>query len=519
MSSSSVRAILISLLAASALAAQETPPTVTVPADTVEGTAQRQEQVDMAAPPPAPNADPLTLQEAIALAMKKNFDLQIEGYTVEVAREALNIAKADFLPTLSGRTDRTLIRGTRLIETDEGNTIAIPSDSNSTSYTTQVEQPIPQTGGSIAVSGTVSRTSTAEPPFRSNVGASISQPLLGGAGGVIARAPIERSRLGLGIAFVNYRSRVLNVIRDTENAYYDLVAARETLRIRQLSLELAQRLLEENQARRATGLATDLDVAAAEVGLANARRALIQAEQTVRNSEDRLLSLINASDLDARPGPVAFGEYSGGAPSFAYSYKAARDNYPDTLSAEERIKQLEIDVAVARRNRLPTLNLNASIGYNTNDTSYADAIRNLPDDPSDRRQVSLVYNIPWGLRAERARYRSAVATLNQQKLRLEQLELQLLVNVRTAVRAVETNLASVKIAEQATQLAARQYDLQKARFDAGLATSRLVLEAQEDLENARFNELNAKAELWSAIAELRRLEGSSIEQFGVQLPQ
>jgi outer membrane protein TolC len=216
---------------------------------------------------------------------------------------------------------------------------------------------------------------------------------------------------------------------------------------------------------------------------------------------------------------VAFADYRDSAPDFARSYKAARDNYPDTLSAEETIKQLEIDVATAKRNRLPSLTLNASLGYNTTDTSYNEVITSLASDHGDSRSVSLVYSMPWGMRADRARYRSTLSGLNAQKARLEQLEVQLLVSVRSAVRAVETNVASVQIAAQATQLAAKQYDLQKARFDAGLSTSRLVLQAQDDLETARVNELSAKATLWSALAELHRLEGSSIQRFGVQLPQ
>jgi len=94
-------------------------------------------------------------------------------------------------------------------------------------------------------------------------------------------------------------------------------------------------------------------------------------------------------------------------------------------------------------------------------------------------------------------------------VRLEQLEQALVVNVRTAIRAVETNLVAVEIASKATELSARQYDLQKARFDAGLATARLVPQAQEDLETARFNELPAKAALRQAIAEINRPEGPS----------
>jgi outer membrane protein TolC len=84
---------------------------------------------------------------------------------------------------------------------------------------------------------------------------------------------------------------------------------------------------------------------------------------------------------------------------------------------------------------------------------------------------------------------------------------------------VETQLAAVEIAAKGTELAARQYDQQKARYDAGLSTSRLVLLAQDDLENARFSELSARVSLRRAVAELTRLEGTSLERFRVQLPQ
>jgi outer membrane protein TolC len=522
MSRLSARPLLaLALLSAAALRAEDA---VTTPAPAVtppngEATAQQQTQVQQTTPPPAPTAAPLPLEECIALAMKKNFDLQIQGYTVEQARESLTIAKSDFLPTITGSSQRVLNRSTYVVPQQDGTSLVLQRDTNSTNFRAGVSERIPETNGTVSVNGTLARSSIQNPPYSSGVTASISQPLLNGAGSTVARANVERSKLGLSIAYVNYRSRVLGVIRDTENAYYNLVAARETLRIRQLSLELAQRLFEENQARRATGVATDLDVATAEVGVANARRAVLQADQSVRNAEDSLLSLINVPNFDVRPGAVAFHDYHEASPDFAHSYKAARDNYPDTLSAEETIKQMEIDVATAKRNRLPSLSLNASIGYNTTDTSYSDVISSLANDHGDSRSVSLVYSMPWGMRADRARYRSSVAGLNAQRARLEQLEVQLLVSVRSAVRAVETNLASVEIAGQATQLAAKQYDLQKARFDAGLSTSRLVLQAQDDLETARVNELSAKATLWSALAELHRLEGSSIQRFGVQLPQ
>ncbi len=478
------------------------------------------------AQPLAPDA-PFTLEQAIGLALKKNFDLQVQSYTVENAKDTIAIQEAAFDPTVTASVRRSLSQQASTTSTLDGTASTGPRSDNTTMSVGATLPRIPATNGSLSVTTNVSRAATnsrnalVNPSFGHGVSANLNQPLLNGAGRHMATAALTRAKLGLNIATINYKSRVLSVISDTENAYYNLVAARETLRIRQLTFASSQKLFEENQARRTTGVATDLDVLSAEVGVANARRSIILAEQSVRDAEDRLLNLINVPTFDVRVGPVAFAEYRGAAPTFANSYKLAREYYPETLSTEEAIKQLQIDLETARRNQLPDLDLTASLGYNARTTSagYEQAIANLPNDHGNNWSLGLNYSMPWGRHAEKARYRTAQTSLLSRKLQLEQLEQTLLVNVRSAVRAVETQLAAVEIATKATELAARQYDQQKARFDAGLSTSRQVLLVQDDLENTRFQELSARVALRRAAAELNRLEGSSLQRFGVQLPQ
>jgi outer membrane protein len=484
------------------------------------------EPVRSAVPPAAGNEKPFTLEDAIALALKKNFDLQLQSFTVENAKDAIAIQEAAFDPVINASASRSLNQAAANVSRLEGEQRE-PTRRNDVNATLGVTERIAATNGNVTLSTNLSRGDTNQsqvlvnPAFNNGVSARITQPLLADAGRRAATAALDRAKLQLNIATINYKSRVLAVIADTENAYYNLVAARETLRIRQLTLQYNQRLFEENDARRSTGVATDLDVLSAEVGVATARRGIILAEQSVRDAEDRLLNLVNVPDFEVRVGPVAFDDYRGGAPSFATSYKMARDYYPETLSIEESIKQLQIDLQTARRNQLPDLNLIAQLGYTARATSegYFDVIESLPREHGNNWSIGLNYSMPWGRHADKARYRTALTNVNSRKLQLEQLEQSLLVNVRSSVRAVEANLAAVEIAAKATELAARQYDQQKARFDAGLATSRQVLLTQDDLENARFAELNARLALRRAAAELNRLEGSSLERFRVQLPQ
>ena len=470
---------------------------------------------------------PFTLEEAIALALKKNFDLQVQAFSVENAKDTIAIQEAAFDPTINANTRRNLSQSASTTSRLDGTATTGPRNDN-TSASVGVTLPrIAATNGSLSVSTNVTRSannsanSLVNPSFANGVSATVNQPLLNGAGRHNATAALERAKLGLNIANITYKSRVLALISDTENAYYNLVAARETLRIRQLTYDYNLKLFDENKARRTTGVATDLDVLSAEVGVANARRGIVQAVQSVSDAEDRLLNLINLPNFDQKLGPVAFDEYREKAPSFAAAYKRAREFYPESLSTEEAIKQLQLDLETARRNQLPTLDLNASLGYTSRVTSagYQQAIANLPNDHGNNWGIGLTYSTPWGRHADKARYRTAQTNLASRKLQLEQLEQTLLVNVRSAVRAVETNLAAVEIASKATELAQRQYEQQKARFDAGLSTSRLVLLAQDDLETNRFQELSARVALRRAVAELNRLEGTSLDRFRVQLPQ
>jgi outer membrane protein TolC len=110
-----------------------------------------------------------------------------------------------------------------------------------------------------------------------------------------------------------------------------------------------------------------------------------------------------------------------------------------------------------------------------------------------------------------------MANVRSEQLTQEQTDQQLVVQVRSAVRAVQSSVESVRAAGEESRLSERQYELQKAELDAGLATSYDVLQAQNQLETARVNELQAKVNLRDAIADLRFLEGSSLDDYHINL--
>ena len=491
--------------------------------------------VGFAQTPPTAKAVPdLTLDECVSRALSKNFDVTMQRLTTSSASGDVEIAKAVFDPNLSLETSRSFNKNppdttTRTTTDPLTGIVTTTADSNSTRQDTQdsrlsVSQKI-ATGATVTATGVLDRSNRSpysstyglNPAYTGNVGLVVRQPLLKGAGTGVNRAAIERAKLGLSRSNYDLKSTVLTVVRNVESAYYNLVFAREQRDVRSFSLEVAQKLLDENKARRSTGVATDLEVLQSEVQVANAQRDLVLANQTVRNSEDALLQLVGQLEFDQTPGAVHFTDEPVPPVSFGISYKLARDNQPDYLSTTLSLEQLKLDVKTTKNARLPQVDLGGSVGQASKEDSYSNASSEVWNGKGYNWQVDLSVTMPWGFRAESARYRQAQLALSREQAHLQQIEQNILVQVRSAVRAVETNQESVRISSLATELSVKQFEQEKARYEAGLSTFRFVQQSQADLDTARVNELQAKVNLRVSLADLARLEGSSLARYKISL--
>lgn len=469
-------------------------------------------------PSALPAATPaLTLDEAVERALAANFDVRIERNATSAARDEAIIADSDYNPTLSVTTGLSRDQSAGGFN----GTIFVPSNLfDQRQSRVSVSQKI-STGATMTVSGRLDRNTrnSDNPIYNSDAALAIRQPLLRGAGRTTNLAAIQRSKLGIESADLSFKGTVLTIVRDVETAYSNLVFSRHSRDVRAFSLAVAQKLSEEAQAKRDSGVATDLDVLQSEVGVANAQRNLLLATQSVRNDEDRLLALFG--DLSTEHvGPVALPEFDDlPTTDFTHSYQLALATFPDHAAALVAVEQARINVDVNRRNRLPTLDLTGAVGLNSQEPAASTALSSLPSGDGYSWQAGLTLTVPWGLAADRARYRQARSSLNTAETRLLQIDQSILVAVRNTVRSVETNKENVRISKLASELSDRQFELEKARFDAGLSTFRRVQESREERDTARVNELQAQVNLRVALADLARLEGSTLERYQIDLAQ
>jgi outer membrane protein TolC len=478
---------------------------------------------DTAVPAPAvaPGSAPLTLEDCVQRALEHGFDIEIQRYTPAIAKDSVDIARGSFFPTLS-LTGSQSHSNTGPIDSTPG----IKSDAGL--FNLGITELL-QTGTSVSVSTSFDRSesnppsysyiSFYNPTYTSDVTVSVTQPLLRGAGTAVTTATLNRARIGQQRAGFDFKARALDIVQQTEGDYYNLVYAREQLSVYKVSLDLANRLLEEAQAKRTVGTATDIDVLQAQVGVANARSNVLSSEKSVKDTGDALLALIGRFELDTPLGAAKFADFNGQLPVIESSYQLAMRNQPDYISAKMQLDQFKLDLSVTKDALKPTLNLNGALGFNGTRGSGYDSFNSAANRDNNSWQVGFTLSYPWGQVSDRGRYHQSLAILNQQTLTVRQLEQSILVQVRSAVRAVETNNEKVKIAALAAEFSAKQYDLEAARFAAGLATSRDVLQTQSDLENARVAELQARITLQNSISALHRLEGSSLERYHLALPE
>src|SRR5262249_13522140 len=113
------------------------------------------------------------------------------------------------------------------------------------------------------------------------------------------RTQIEVTRLNQQISQLDLEDTITNTVSDVRNAYWDLVFATESVDVARQSLDIAETLVRDNQARVEVGTLAPLELVSAQSQAATQRQALVQAQATRDRAEIALKELIVAGTSDA----------------------------------------------------------------------------------------------------------------------------------------------------------------------------------------------------------------------------
>ncbi|MBU6400883.1 MAG: TolC family protein, partial [Verrucomicrobia bacterium] len=240
----------------------------------------------------------MSLEDCIQVALEHNLDIKIQRYAPEIADFNVSISYAGYDPnfTFSG-TSRTTVQAP-LFLTAIG-TFIPGSVSKPEVFSSGLNGLLPS-GLTYSVNGNFANTPFQTLPagaagvnYSGGASVSLSQPLLKNFWIDPTRLQIALAKKQLKVSEQALRQQVMTSVTLVEQAYYNLIFARESIRVQQKALELADQLLAENKKRVEVGAMAPLDEKQAESQAATAQAALLVAQQTWRMQENSLKTLLS----------------------------------------------------------------------------------------------------------------------------------------------------------------------------------------------------------------------------------
>jgi HAE1 family hydrophobic/amphiphilic exporter-1 len=457
----------------------------------------------------------LTRDETVKMAVENNPDLAVSRFDPSIGDAQVAAARGAWTPNLvSGfqRNDQSQ-PSTNLFSGDEG------IKTNVWTSNVGVSQLLPWGGGTYTAGLDASRTGTnslltsLNPELGAGLTLTMSQPLLRDFKIDAQRAFLETSRRNRELLGTRFRESTVNTTANAEVAYWSLVAAIALVDVQQRALDLALELERNNRARVDVGQSPPLDLVAARAEVAQRQENLIVARTTALQAEDVLRTLIiNPSSPDYwmfRLEPVDRAPVVGPMPDVDAAVRRALADRTDLSQTRTEIQINETNVALSKSQTLPDLRLQASylgdgaggtrlirdgflgpvIGSET--TSFGSTLGQVFSGDFPNWTIGMTFSYPLGNSTAEGNLARARLERDQSAARLRADEVAAVRQVRLAAIRLSQNRQRVDTTKLARELAEQRLDAEQRRFEVGMSTSFLVIQAQRDLAIARNGELQA----------------------------
>jgi len=282
----------------------------------------------------------------------------------------------------------------------------------------------------------------------------------------------------------------------SSDAYFGILRARGAEAIAQQNLDQASRAVADAQKRVDAGDLAPSEVLKARVPESQARAALARAKSDVRVAEETLNSLIHL-DLTGVPQVDELSEASAAELTIAQAHEEARKHSPDAITAEANVVAAQGALAETKRSRDMDFTLQASQTHTTDPTTYADLTT-----------FGLSFNLPMSDGGVvKRQIAEATAALKQAEAARDTAYEDLDLAVEQAFLDVQADAANLASTKETLAIAQDSYSKAEEAYNAGLTTTRDVLDAGIALAQAKNDVNSATYDLALARAKLDQVIG------------
>ncbi|MGB0562274.1 MAG: TolC family protein [Spirulinaceae cyanobacterium] len=421
---------------------------------------------------------PITLEQALALARRNNQDLQSVRLDLERAYAVLDESRAGLFPSVDG-------------------TVSLSRDNSASTEISARRQ-----GALSSALGTDATTDTF------NAELAVTYNLFDGGQ---VNAEINSAKLSLRFTQLEVEELTEEIHLAATQSYYALQEADQQVGIERAAVEQAQQTLRDANLLLEAGLGTRFDVIRADVDLANSQQALTQAQADQKIAQRDLVRVLG---LGQQVAVTTADEIHPVEPWGLPLEETIVLAYRNRAELEQRLIEREIEEEerqIALSTQRPQVSLFATY----------DVLDFLDDDFDGSSGYSVGAQLTWNFfdgGASQARKRQSEVDLMQAEVAFEQERNTIRLEVEEAYFSFEANAENIKTATAAVQLAEESLRLARLRFQAGVGTQTDVIDAQTELTRARGNLLTAIITYNNSIASLRRAVSNTPDRRLFDLP-
>lgn len=456
----------------------------------------------------------LTLSDALKRALYNNYQIKVDGYAPAISTGQVVQAEAAFDTAFFANVNR--------------NNADRPSPSQlaaTQTDTTQINGGIRKllaTGASVTLTQAMVRVDnpgfqfqTINPAWTHNFIAELRQPVLKNFGIDFNRAQINIRKNERKINAEAFRARVIEILNNTEQAYWQLVAARRDVVISAELLAQARKTYDQIEAR------SDFDayktlLYRSEANVKQQEFAYIDVKNRVRNAEDQLLNLMNDNELplsaDYEIIPVDGPTILEIVRDRFATVEVAIERRPEIIQARFAVDSARIALGAAKNQALPQLDVVYRMTMNGLGDDSDNAFEQMRKNHFSDHYIGIEFLWFFGERAERAGIRIAALQQSQAVLRYKQAIDAAITDCRVALRNIETNYEQlgpsyqgvIASSENLRSLQERQENKSPPQLDT-------ILNAQTQLATSRRALLQSAVNYNIALVDVERAKGTLLE--------
>ncbi|MEO8072956.1 MAG: TolC family protein [Acidobacteriota bacterium] len=517
------------------------------------------------------NQLPLTLEEAITMALQNSNDIDATRNDVQIAEFNLRAARGIYDPALVSESyyeSATIPTASTIGGAGANGSVTqkrIFGSAGASGFS-------PYSGGSYSANFNSSRTRTSNtnatlnPQFPSALTFSYIQPLFRGRRFDNNRRQIEIAKKNLSLTDAQFRQKAIEVIAQVESSYWDLAYALRNLQVQIDAVKQARTQLESNQRLVSKGVLAPIDIIAANTQITTFEQSVYTAQEDVTRAENTLKTMMladrTATEWSRPITPIS--EVSLEAPRIALEIATseALKNRPEIAQLQTNFDINKIDERYFRDQTKPQIDLvgtytsqglagtatvrpttttpsalttrvnelSALAGFDPLATTvttstvpsnlvggYFSSLGNLIGQDYPTYRVGVQIALPWRNTVAKANLGRTLVQADRIKNLQAQIGQIIEAEVRNSLQALRSSEARLASALASRQSAEQLYESEQRQFRAGTATFYLVLQRQTELLNARSRELQAQTDLNKAISEFQRATGTTLSANNVSV--